>query len=105
MEWYEVVINILSGLVATIPLVIQLVKYVRKAIQEKNWSSLMSMAMNFIAEAEEKFDNGADRKEWVMGMIECSAKSINYPVDLDQMSVIVDNLCSMSKNVNVTKCA
>ena len=35
MDWYEVIISILSGIAVAIPLVIKLVEYVRKAIKEK----------------------------------------------------------------------
>ena len=103
MEWYEILISILSGLIATIPLVIKLVEWVQKAIQEKNWNQLVTLVMNLMAEAEEKFDNGADRKSWVMGAVEAAAKTINYPVDLEQVSLLVDTLCAMSKKVNAPK--
>lgn len=103
MEWYEIIISILSGLVATIPLVIKLVEYVKRAIQEKNWSQLVTLVMNLMAEAEEKFDNGADRKTWVMGAVESAAQTINYPVDLEKVSVLIDDLCAMSKLVNAPK--
>ena len=103
MEWYEILINILSGLVVTIPLVIKLVEWVQKAIQEKNWNQLVTLVMNLMAEAEDKFDNGADRKSWVMGAVEAAAKTINYPVDLEQVSLLVDTLCAMSKKVNAPK--
>lgn len=36
-EWVRLIVSVLSGLAATIPLAIQLVKYVRKTIQDKNW--------------------------------------------------------------------
>ena len=103
MEWYEIVISVLSGLVATIPLVIKLVEWVKKAIQEKNWKQLVTLVMNLMAEAEDKFDNGADRKAWVIGMVKAAAETINYPIDLEQISVLIDNLCTMSKRVNAPK--
>ena len=103
MEWYEILISILSGLVATIPLVIKLVEYVRKAIQEKNWNQLVALIMNLMSEAENKFDNGADRRAWVLSMVEASAKTINYEVDLEQVGMLIDSLCVMSKIVNAPK--
>ena len=103
MKWYEILISILSGLAATIPLVVKLVEYVKKAIQEKNWSQLVALVMNLMAEAEEKFDNGADRKAWVLSMVEASAKTINYNVDLEQIAALIDSMCSMSKVVNAPK--
>ena len=101
MEWYEILISILSGLAATIPLVVKLVSYVEKAIKEKNWSVLLNMLMGFMQEAEDKFETGADKKEWVMGMIKSSANTIQYDADFDQISALIDSLCGMAKKVNV----
>lgn len=100
MEWYEIAISILTGLITAIPLVIKLVEYVKKAIQEKNWSNLLKLVMNLMAEAEQKFEKGADKKAWVLSAVEASAKTINYEIDLEQVGELIDSLCSMSKLVN-----
>ena len=103
MEWYEIVINIVSGLAVAIPLVIQLVKYVNKAIKEKNWDRLLSLIIKLMSEAEEKFENGADKKAWVIDMVIASADAINYDIDTEKVSELIDSLCTMSKNVNASK--
>lgn len=103
MAWYEVLISILSGLAVTIPLVIKLVEYVVKAVKEKNWSELLKLVTNLMKEAEGKFNNGADRKEWCIMMVKASADTINYNVDLDEVSDLIDSLCSMAKIVNAPK--
>ena len=103
MEWYEILISILSGLVATIPLVIKLIEWVRKAIEEKNWNQLVTLVMNLMAQAEVLFDNGSDRKAWVIKSIEAAASTINYPIDLNQISQLIDDLCALSKKVNAPK--
>lgn len=99
-EWVKYAVSILSGLAAAIPLVVSLINYVKKAIQEKNWNNLVKLVMNLMTEAEKKFDNGADRKEWVIAMVQASARTINYPVDINALSDLIDNLCTMSKAVN-----
>ena len=103
MEWYEIIVSILSGLVITIPLVVKLVEYVKKAIQEKNWNKLLALVMKLMAEAEEKFDNGSDRREWVLGMVEASADIVDYKIDIEQVGQLIDSLCEMSKKVNPPK--
>ena len=100
MEWHEIFIEILKGIIIVVPLVISLVKYIKQAIQEKNWQQLVKLVMNLMAEAESKFDNGADRKEWVLSMIQASADTINYPIDVEQVGALIDSLCEMSKVVN-----
>lgn len=87
----------------TIPLVVKLIEYVKKAIQEKNWNKLLALVMRLMAEAEEKFDNGADRKSWVIGMVSASAEIIDYNIDLEQLGKLIDSLCDMSKKVNAPK--
>ena len=103
MEWYEIVISILTGLATAIPLIVKLVEWVQLAIKEKNWNNLLTLVMNLMTEAEGKFDNGADRKTWVLSMVEASAKTINYDVDLEQVGQLIDALCAMSKQVNAPK--
>ena len=100
MEWYEISISILTGLITAIPLVIKLVEFVQKAIKEKNWNNLLKLVMNLMAEAESKFENGADKKAWVLSAVEASAKTINYEIDLEQISQLIDSLCDMTKLVN-----
>lgn len=103
MKWYEILVNILSGIVVAIPLVVKLVEYVQKAIREKNWSKLLTLVMQFMAEAEEKFDNGADRRAWVLDMIAASADVVDYDIDLEEVGKLIDSLCTMSKKVNAPK--
>jgi hypothetical protein len=100
MEWHEIFIEILKGLIVVVPLVVSLVKYIKQAVQERNWQQLVALVMSLMAEAEGKFDNGVDRKTWVLSMIEASANTINYPIDIKQVGDLIDNLCSMSKVVN-----
>lgn len=100
MAWYEIFIEILKCIIVVVPLVVGLVKYIKQAIMEKNWNQLIALVMNLMAEAENKFDNGADRKAWVLSMIEASANTINYPIDITQISALIDSLCAMSKVVN-----
>ena len=100
MELHEIFIEILKGLIIVLPLVVSLIKYIKQAIQEKNWNQLVTLVMNLMSEAEGKFDNGADRKTWVLSMIEASANTINYPIDIEQVGALIDSLCDMSKVVN-----
>ena len=51
-------------------------------------------------EAEKKFEDGATKKEWVMAMILNSAEAINYDIDMEVVSKLIDSLCDMSNKVN-----
>lgn len=101
MDILELLIEILGGLVVIIPLVVKLVEYVKKSTLEKNWNNLIRLLLNLIATAEEKFDNGADRKQWVIAMVQASANTINYPISEKELGDLIDNLVALTKKVNV----
>lgn len=96
----SLVVAVLTGLSACIPLAIKLVQYIQKAVQEKNWTALLGLVVELMSEAETKFSDGATRKEWVMAMVIASAEYINYPVEKEMLSQMIDALCDMSKAVN-----
>lgn len=99
-EWVEIIVNILSGLAVTIPLVVKLVEYVQQSIKEKNWMKLLELVTGFMQEAEKKFATGAEKKDYVMLAIKASADTVNYDIDMDVVSKLIDDLCSMSRVVN-----
>lgn len=100
MEWINYAMTILSGLAIAIPLVIELVIYVNKAVKEKNWNKLLKLVMKLMSEAENKFESGADKKAWVLAMIKASADTINYDIDVVAVGELIDNLCDMASVVN-----
>ena len=99
----NVIVAVLSGLAACIPLVLKLVQYVKKATQEKNWAGLLDLVMSLIEQAEKKFADGATRKEWVMAMVQTSAEYVQYPMDVQALSNMIDQLVTLTKRVNVNK--
>lgn len=99
----NVIVAVLSGLAACIPLVLKLVQYVKKATQEKNWAGLLNLVMALIEQAEKKFADGATRKEWVMAMVQTSAEYVQYPMDVQALSNMIDQLVTLTKRVNVSK--
>ncbi len=69
MEYMNYILSIVTGLAVSIPLVVNLVKYIREALQERNWTKMMKLTMKLMSQAEEKFEDGATRKEWVLAMV------------------------------------
>ncbi len=100
MEWLQLAVSVLASLATAIPLAIKLVEYVQKAVKEKSWGKVLDMVMKYTATADEKFDNGADRKEWVLAMVKASADTVDYDIDMEVISKLIDDLCKMRKTVN-----
>lgn len=104
MDYINVAVSVLSGLAVCIPLVIKLADTVRQAVREKNWSSIVALAARYMVEAESLYKNGAEKKEWVMTMLQASAASMNYDLteeNILKISDMIEEMCKMSKGVNV----
>lgn len=104
MEWIKYIVAILSGLAASIPLVVKLVEYINIAIKEKNWNELVKLTMGYMATAEKKFSDGTTRKDWVMSMVKTTAVTVNYDLDevaITKISDMIDSICNVSKIINV----
>jgi len=92
---------ILVGLAAVIPLAIALIKYVQKATEDKNWNVIVKMVLDLMVQAEHDYATGAERKEFVMNQMKVMAASVDFEVDWDKVSDLIDALCDMAHEVNV----
>ncbi len=61
---------------------------------------MLDMVMKYMETAEEKFETGAEKKEWVLAMVKASADTINYDIDLTVIGEMIDRLCDMSNVIN-----
>lgn len=86
-----------------IPMVIALVKAGKKAIKEKNWKKLLDIAMSLMSQAEKEFENGTDRKSFVMQMLKTSLEEINYEISDEELSDLIDSLVDLTNKINTKK--
>ena len=101
MEWLNLILAILSSLIVILPLVCKLIETVQKYVKEKNWSILMQLLLDYMAKAEQMYESGAERKEYVMSAIITSAEFSNFNVDADVVSKMIDDICAASKKINI----
>ena len=97
----QAILSILSGLIVTIPLIIKLVKYVQSSIKEKNWKNLIKLLMSLMEEAEVNFSDGEERKKWVLQEVLKLESTLEYDIDINVVSDMIDALCEMAKIINV----
>lgn len=102
-EWVKIAACVLAGIATAIPLIAKLVHYIKEATREKNWGKMLRLVIALMEEAEINFDNGADRKEWVMKAVDALSDTIDYDIDMDVVSAMIDGLCAMAKIVNGAK--
>lgn len=97
------IIAILSGLTVCIPLVFKLIETVKDLINEKKWNILVRNVFILMSDAEEKYQHGVDKKEYVMSGIEIVAKEIGFDYDEEakaKVSAMVDEICDLSRVIN-----
>ena len=92
---------ILVGLAVLIPMMIALIKYVKKAAEDKNWNIIVKMVLDLMVQAEQDYSTGAERKEFVMNQLKVMAKTVDFEIDWDKVSDLIDALCDMAHEVNV----
>ena len=100
MSIVNFIVSVIAGIAACIPLVLKLIQYVQKAVKEKNWHALLDLLLSLMEEAEDKFDEGETRKEWVIAMVKTSSEYLNYDMDTDVLDDLIESLIDMSKIVN-----
>lgn len=95
-----IILPIISGLVVTIPLVIKLVGLAQKSAKEKNWGAVVQLALKLMAEAEQNYTNGADRKAYVMSTIKAMESTLQYDIDEKSISELIDSVVAATKKIN-----
>lgn len=103
MDIINLVVAIVSGIATCIPLVIQLVKYIKQAAKSKNWSALMALVLQFMTDAEKLFATGEERKEYVISKIKAMEGTLNYDIDENVVSEMIDAITEASKIINSEK--
>jgi hypothetical protein len=101
--WVQIIVPIITGLAACIPLVIKLIDSTKKAVKEKNWTAVMQLVLKLMAEAEENYSTGAERKEYVLDSIKAIQSTLNYEVDLNAIGAMIDSIAKASKTINANK--
>ena len=98
--WTTIILPIISGLVAAIPLVIKLVDLAQKAHKEKNWGAVVQLVLKLMAEAEQNYTNGADRKTYVLSTIKAMESTLQYDIDEKAISELIDSVVAATKKIN-----
>lgn len=100
MDIVSLVVAIISGVATCIPLIIQLVKYIKEAVKSKNWSALMALVIQLMTDAEKLFATGEEREEYVITTIKSMEKTLNYDVDENVVREMIKAIAKASKTIN-----
>ena len=99
----EAIISILSGVAVCLPLVLKLIETVKELVNEKKWNILVRNIFVLMTDAEEHYQQGAEKKDYVMSAIEIVAAQIGFNYDEEaksKVSTMIDEICKISKEIN-----
>ena len=103
MDIVNLVVAIVSGVATCIPLVIQLIKYIKEAVKSKNWGVLFQLVLQLMTDAEKLFATGAEREEYVISKIKAMETTLNYDIDENVVKEMIASIAEASKKINVKK--
>ena len=98
--WIDIIISVLTGIATCIPLVITLINTIKENVKSKNWTALMQLVLRLMTEAEANYATGEEKKAYVMDSIEAVKDTLNYDVDMDAVSAMIDSIIIASKKIN-----
>lgn len=98
--WIEIIVALLTGLVAVIPVVIKLVDVIQQASKEKNWKMVVQLVLKLMTEAEQAYSDGADKKDYVMTSIKSMEASLQYDIDEEAIGNLIDAVVAATKKIN-----
>ena len=98
--WVQIIVPIITGLAACVPLAIKLIDETKKNIKEKNWTAVMQLVLKLMQEAETNYSSGAERKEYVLDSINAVKDTLNYDIDMNVVSEMVDSIILATKKIN-----
>lgn len=104
LKWVEILITVLAGLAACIPLAIKLVAVVKESAEKSNWNEIVKIVLAQMVEAEKNYTEGAAKKAWVMNQVRVLAKSLEYnytEIEEAKVSAMIDAICEAAKIINV----
>lgn len=98
--WTTIILPILSGLAAAIPLVIKLIDLAQKVHKEKNWRAVVQLVLKLMTEAEQNYTSGDDKKAYVMSTIKAMEASLQYDIDEKAIGELIDSVVAATKKIN-----
>ena len=100
MDIVTVIISVVLICLPLIPLLVELIKYIKKYVAEKNWRKLLDLTLSLIKEAEQLYSSGADREDYVVGIVLTTAAEIGYAITEDEVRKIIREIIDVTKSVN-----
>lgn len=102
--WVNLIVEVFASLAVILPLGLKLAQTVKDLVKQRNWPKIVNAVIRYMMVAEDNLTDGAEKKEWVLSMIQSTAEQLNYELtesDLANIADMIDDLVDLSDNINV----
>lgn len=100
MDIEHIVKSIIIAAIIVVILVIRLIKYIQSKRYTHDYRELEKVIIDLLLKAEYEFDNGKDRKEYVINNVESLNKIFGYNLNYDQISEMIDSIVDATNKIN-----
>ena len=103
MSKIELVIAIMSSLVALVMIISKLIKHLTLLIDEKKYSTIFKIVGEAMMYVEGlSCLSGDEKKEKVMEMVDMTAKQLDVAIlDRESISALIEEIIRLTKHINV----
>lgn len=99
--WTTIILPIISGIIACVPLALKLIEYAQKVVKERNWKAVVQLVLKLMAEAERLYASGAEKKQYVLASIKAMEDTLQYDIDEKAIGELIDSIVLITKQVNI----
>lgn len=101
LYWAKIICAIIAGIAVLIPIIVYAVKYIKKLISDGSLVDMFNLVMNLVPIAEQMFEEGTDKKKFVLDTIEKFSTENALTFDRDKVSELIDAIVAVTKFVNI----
>lgn len=103
MSYLEEIITIISALLILIAYFTKLLSAIKKSRDSKNQNITNTEIMELIQLSELLFDNGENKKTFVMERIKDFVRDNNFNIDLEETDKMIEKYVNLTNKVNINK--
>lgn len=99
-NWIDLIIAICGAVSVIVPLAIKLYTTTKQLVQEKNYTKIISGIAEIAKEAEGLFDNGTERREYVLNILKVTSDNLGVPYDEVRFDKELTKIVEAAKKIN-----
>ena len=99
-EYIDLIIAICGAISVIVPLAVKYYNAIKSLIKEKNYIKILDILRDAAAEAEKLYENGAEKREYVLNIVKVSCDNLKVEYDEKRFDEELTKLIVATKEIN-----